>query len=328
MCVTIAAVSKAEELRGRLEAFLDASVDDVRRVAGGSSRETWVFTADGERLVLRRDPPGAPARSERAAEVELLKRADEAGVPVPKVLHTDTDGEALGSPGFVMEHVDGEAIAPRILRKDEFAGARPRMAAQCGEILARLHTIPTDGLEGIERAGDDPASEAMERYREILDATGEPHPAFEIGFRWLADRKPEPDRVALVHGDFRNGNFLVGPDGVRAVLDWELAHTGDPWEDLGWLCTRSWRFGASGEVGGFGDREDLYRAYEAISGRPVDRDAVRWWEIFGSLKWGVMTMMQAFTHLWGHVRSVELAAIGRRTAECEYDLLTLIRKGG
>lgn len=321
-------MSRTEELRQRLEAFLDASVDDVRRVAGGSSRETWVFTADGDRLVLRRDPPGAPARSERAAEVELLKRADEAGVPVPKVLRSATDGEALGSPGFVMEHVPGEAIAPRILRKDEFAEARPRMAAQCGEILARLHTIPTDGLEGIERAGNDPAAEAMERYREILDSTGEPHPAFEIGFRWLADRKPEPDRVTLVHGDFRNGNFLVGPDGIRAVLDWELAHTGDPWEDLGWLCTRSWRFGAPGEVGGFGDREDLYRAYEEVSGRPVDRDAVRWWEIFGSLKWGVMTMMQAFTHLWGHVRSVELAAIGRRTVECEYDLLTLIREGG
>jgi aminoglycoside phosphotransferase (APT) family kinase protein len=128
-----------------------------------------------------------------------------------------------------------------------------------------------------------------------------------------------------VHGDFRNGNFIVGPEGVRAVLDWELVHIGDPWEDLAWVCTRSWRFGGAGEVGGVGSREDLYAAYERTSGMEVDRDAVHWWEVMSSVKWGVMTIGQAFTHLMGAVPSLELAAIGRRTVETEYDVLEMIK---
>jgi aminoglycoside phosphotransferase (APT) family kinase protein len=108
------------------------------------------------------------------------------------------------------------------------------------------------------------------------------------------------------------------------VLDWELVHIGDPWEDLAWVCTRSWRFGGAGEVGGVGDREDLYDAYERTSGIAVDRAAVHWWEVMSNVKWGVMTIAQAFTHLMGHVRSLELAAIGRRTVETEYDVLEML----
>lgn len=329
-------MGSTEELEGRLEAFCadrlgePVEVAELRRLPGGASRETWSFVLRGpqeRRLVLRRDPPGAPTRSDRSVEAELLRRASEAGVPVPDVVWTATDGAELGAPAFVMEHVVGETIGSRIVRREEFAAARPRMAAQCGEILARLHSVPTDGLPGFEPPGGNPAVAAVDQYRSTLDSVGEPHPAIELGLRWLERHIPEPSRTTLVHGDFRNGNLIVGPDGVRAVLDWELAHTGDPWEDLAWLCTRTWRFGGPGEVGGFGDREDLYRAYEKESGIPVDRDAVRWWEVLSSVKWGVITVMQAFTHLWGHVRSVELAAIGRRTAEVEYDLLHLLGAG-
>lgn len=319
----------AAELASRLESFLAArlggpvSVRGLERLPGGASRQTWSFTAatvDGERrLVLRRDPPGAGQSSmDRATEFGLLRAAAAAGVPVPSALWCDD--EAFGSPGFLMEHVDGETIARRILRDDTYAAARPAMAAQCGEILARIHTMDP----GPVAPGADPAREALARYRTLLDSFGEPHPAFELGLRWLERHAPAPGRVTLVHGDFRTGNLVVGPDGVRAVLDWELAHPGDPLEDLGWLCVRSWRFGGPGEVGGFGDRGDLFAAYERASGVTVDPGAVRWWEVFGNLKWGVICVAQSFTHLWGHVRSVELAAIGRRACETEHDLLELI----
>ncbi len=112
------------------------------------------------------------------------------------------------------------------------------------------------------------------------------------------------------------------------MLDWELAHLGDPLEDLGWLCVRAWRFGGDGPVGGFGTREDLYAAYEAAGGQPVDPEVARWWEVLGTLKWGVMCIVQAATHLTGQSRSVELAAIGRRVCEQEYDLLALIDPAG
>lgn len=329
VCVTrYVSMSAADELAERLTAYLadqvgrDVEVASLQRLPGGASRESWAFTLDdGQRYVLRRDPPSAPSQTDRRFEVELLRRAARAGVPVPEVVWAP-GGDELGSPGFVMRFVDGETIARRILREPDYERAREVMASQCGDILARIHSVPTDGL-GLEDS-DDPPQAMIDRYTELLDSLGEPHPAFELAFRWLADRKPDPASRCLVHGDFRNGNLIVGPDGVRAVLDWELAHVGDPWEDLAWLCTRSWRFGEPGEVGGFGDRADLYGAYEETSGAPVDVEAVRWWEVASGVKWGVMTILQAFTHIWGHVRSLELAAIGRRTVETEHDVLRLL----
>jgi aminoglycoside phosphotransferase (APT) family kinase protein len=229
--------------------------------------------------------------------------------------------------GFVMERIEGETIARRILRDDAFAAARPRMARQCGEILARIHAIPRDELPALPgfEPFDRPAARELETFSRLLDFYGEPHPAFELGLRWLRAHLPPAGRTTLVHGDFRNGNLVVGPEGVRAVLDWELAHLGDPIEDLGWLCVKAWRFREFGRpVGGFGELADLHAAYEAASGIPLDRSAFHWWLVMGTLKWGVMTITQARAHLDGAVRSVELASIGRRTVEQEYDLLELI----
>ena len=324
----------SSDLRERLTAFLSTrigasvEVDDLVRVPGGASRETWTFTTstpDGERrLVLRRDPPGPPARSERRTEFDLLERVGKAGVPVPTV-RWYASADDLGSAGFVMDFVEGETIARRVLRDDAYARARRMLAGQCGDVLAKIHAVDIDGLGGFDPPDDNPGAAVLARFRDLYDSFGEPHPAFELGLRWLEARIPEPSRVTLVHGDFRHGNLIIGPDGLRAVIDWELPHLGDPWEDLAWLCTRSWRFGGPGEVGGFGNRADLYAAYERSSGVAVDAETVHWWEVLSNVKWGVMTMMQAFTHLWGHVRSVELAAIGRRTCETEYDLLRLLK---
>jgi aminoglycoside phosphotransferase (APT) family kinase protein len=327
-------MGSADELKERLTSFCaaatgrDVVITDLVRLSGGASRETWAFSLDDgrseRRLVLRRDPPGAPARSERGAEVELLRRARDADVPVPVVVWT-AESDELGSPGFVMEHIEGETIARKILRDDEFRAARSRFAEQCGEIAGRIHAIPPEGIPGLAPPDRKPAEAVVDQYATLLESLGEPHPVFELALRWLSTRMPASERLTIVHGDFRNGNFIVGPEGIRAVLDWEITHIGDPWEDLAWVCTRSWRFGGSGEVGGVGSRDDLYAAYERTSGIVVDRDAVHWWEIMSNVKWGVMTIAQAFTHLWGHVRSLELAAIGRRTVETEYDVLDLIR---
>jgi aminoglycoside phosphotransferase (APT) family kinase protein len=225
-----------------------------------------------------------------------------------------------------MDHIEGETIARRILRDDEYARARESLAAQCGTVAAAIHSTPLEQLPSL------PVHDALTllaQYRAVLDTTGEPHPAFELGLRWLEARlPPPPERHTLVHGDFRNGNFIVGSEGLRAVLDWELAHLGDPIEDLGWLCVKSWRFGNTDRlVGGFGDLDSLLDAYTGAGGRGADRDAVRFWLAFGTLKWGVICIMQAFTHLNGFVHSVELATLGRRVAEMEWDLLDIMDGG-
>jgi aminoglycoside phosphotransferase (APT) family kinase protein len=320
-------MARGDDLVGPLTEFCSkqlghaVEIAELTRLSGGASREMWSFVVDGRRLVLRREPPGVVPLTQRSPEVVLLQRAMDAGVPVPPVIWTATADE-LGSPAFFMEHVDGETIARKILRDEEYAKARDVMARQCGEIVAKIQTMPVDGLE---MPATKPAEAVLEQFGALLHSLGEPHPVFEFAMRWLAERMPPGDRIVMVHGDFRNGNFIVGPEGVRAVLDWEIAHVGDPCEDLAWVCCRSWRFGAPGEVGGFGKREDLYEGYEARSGLALDREAVRWWEIMSSVKWGIMTILQAFTHLSGSRNSLEHAAIGRRTVETEHDVLELIR---
>jgi aminoglycoside phosphotransferase (APT) family kinase protein len=304
-----------------------ATIEDLRRLSGGASRETWSFDSlapDGtpRALVLRRDPGEHAGWSARGTEFKLLEAAHAGGVAVPRVWFLLEPDDALGS-GFVMERIAGETIPRRILRDKEYETARTRLASQCGEQAARIHALDPSGLPELPVQGARPQ---IEQYRAHLDGFGEPHPAFEIGLRWLADHAPaDPPRPALVHGDFRNGNFVVGPEGMRAVLDWELAHLGTPVEDLGWLCVKSWRFGVNDRrVGGFGTVEELLAAYRAAGGRDVDPAELRYWEVMGTLKWGVICEIQAFTHLHGVVRSVELATLGRRVAEMEWDLLELI----
>jgi aminoglycoside phosphotransferase (APT) family kinase protein len=156
---------------------------------------------------------------------------------------------------------------------------------------------------------------------------GDPHPVFDLAFRWLDENRPAPREQRVVHGDFRMGNFLVGAEGITAVLDWELAHFGDPVEDLGWLVARAWRFGGAGEVGGLGTREELIDAYVAAGGDELSVVELRWWEVLASLRWGVITMFMGAEHRRGSTRSVEQATIGRRVVETEYDVLLLLRPG-
>lgn len=310
---------------------LEGSVEGLRRLTGGASRETWSFdlAAGGSGpvpLVLRRDATAMTTVVDRDLECRLLDAARAAGVPVPAVVFLLDADDAIGS-GFVMERVEGETIPRKILRDDAYAAARPLLAAQAGGVLAAIHSVDLSSLPGLAGAdpGEDPAQAAVRQYRGVLDAVGEAHPAFELGLRWLDEHLPAPAEAVLVHGDFRNGNLIVGPEGITAVLDWELAHAGDPMEDLGWMCVRSWRFGVDDKpVGGFGDYGEFFAAYEAAGGRSVDPEAVRFWEAFGTLKWGVICLVQALSFRSGASRSVELAALGRRACEMEYDLLALI----
>jgi aminoglycoside phosphotransferase (APT) family kinase protein len=310
---------------GLAEVFEGCAVENVVALSGGASRETFAFDvvrADGlrESMILQRQRPGEVTRSGAgvATEAALLRQAWTCGVPVAELLAAGGSDSPLGAAFLVTRRVDGETIARKILRDDEFAEARPKLASQLGEALASLHRIPVDAAPELERA------DQVVQYRGVLDALGEPHPAIELGLRWLDQNRPPSERTTVVHGDFRLGNLIVGPDGLRAVLDWELAHVGDPLEDLGWLCVRAWRFGETKPVGGFGEYEELFASYAAASGVAVDPDVVRWWEILGTLKWGVICIMQASTHLNGWSRSVELAAIGRRVCENEHDLLALL----
>ena len=327
------------DLAERLSRVLRARVEGLVRLSGGASRETWSFdTVDlqsGTRreLVLRRDPPYAHRIAEGATdastpdsgmelEARLLGAAARAGVPVPAVRAAGPPAaDRLGTSYLVMDRIAGQTIARKILREPEFSNARTALARQCGVALAKLHAIEPNSVRGLARV--DPVERYRLIYRELSAALGYTSEVFEFAFRWL-DEHPLTDRpTTIVHGDFRLGNLIVNQNGLASVLDWELAHIGDPMEDLGWLCVKAWRFGAAGEVAGSGTIDDLLAGY-STGGGFADVTALQWWIICGTLTWGVMCMMQANAHLSGATQSVELAAIGRRVAEQEHDVLLLL----
>jgi aminoglycoside phosphotransferase (APT) family kinase protein len=297
------------------------TIEGFTRLSGGASKETWSFDAIGADgtstgLILRRDLPGRPGEpGVLDREAAALSIAHDAGLPVPEMLFSFT-AAALGAAGMIMRRVDGETIARRILRDDAYATARAVLVGQLGRFAAALHAQPVPTFF--------PRPDPLAGLREQLDSFGRSSEVFELAMTELAASPPPPRDPVLVHGDFRLGNLIVGPEGLRAVLDWELTHVGNPAEDLGWLCVKAWRFGAGPPVAGLGSREELLAAYRAAGGPDISRAELRWWEILGTLRWGVICLTQAWAHLSGAHRSVELAAIGRRVAEQEWDLLLLL----
>jgi aminoglycoside phosphotransferase (APT) family kinase protein len=309
-----------EHLTARLTAVdgRPVEVTGLRRLSGGASRETWAFEADRRPLILRRDPPVAPAHTEMAREAAALTVAARGGVPVPLLIDRGDGAGTIGAPYLIMERLTGETIPRRLLRDERFAEVRPGLARSLGAILARIHALPPDEVPGL------PAGDPLEGLVAMYEDFGEPRPAIEIALRRLARDRPAAGGDAIVHGDFRNGNLMIAPDGVRGVLDWELVHRGDPIEDLGWLCVKAWRFGAAGPVGGFGTRADLIEGYTAAGGDAPSPEALHWWEVYGTLRWAILCRYQAQRYLSGADSSIELAALGRRVCEQEHDLLLIL----
>lgn len=314
------------DLEQHLNALGLGPVSGLRRLSGGASQETWAFRAGEREVILRRKPEGVVGSGNAIGldkEAALIQAAARQGAPVPPIVHVCTPEEGVGE-AYVMGKVEGETLGRRIVRDEAFAAVRPKLARQCGEVLARIHATPLDGLP--ELTTSDAASE-LEKYEAVYRGTGDRRPIFEAAFRWLKDRAPAMEKPVLVHGDFRNGNIMFHPQvGVAAVLDWELAHLGDPAEDMGWICTASWRFGGARPVGGFGDYEELLAGYEAAGGRAIPLERVLYWQTLGSLKWGVMCLIMYQTYASGADPSVERAMIGRRTSETEIDLIALLEK--
>lgn len=301
---------------------LVGEVHGLRRLSGGASRETWSLDlVSGDRthpLILQRLRAGTVSGGPGVTgEAALIRAAGDAGVPVPTVVAVD-QGTAIGAPCLVVQRLEGETIPRKLLRDEVWATARSRLVGQAGAALAAVHALDPQVAPTLRD------TDQLDDLRALLHGLDQPLPAFELAIRWLERHRPATARPAVVHGDFRLGNLLLDSSGLVGVLDWELAHIGDPAEDLGWFCVRAWRFGSTSPAGGMGSREELTHAYAAAGGREIDLDALRWWELLGTLKWGLICVVQARVHLSGAARSVELATIGRRVCENEWDVLRLL----
>ena len=321
------------ELTTRLAAIAPSIVEgargvaDVRRLSGGAVNEMWAFDVEPDDgaavpLVLRRGVGGERTYYDAisiATEAAVVTRAADHGVPVARPRYTLQPRDGLGA-GFVGDRIDGETIGGRILRLPELAEARAGLAHRCGEVLATIHAIDPAGLDLETRTAASFVDDLTGRYHRLP----QPRPVLALALRWIHEHVPAETVPRLVHGDFRNGNLIVGPNGLRAVLDWEGAHLSDPMADLGFLCINSWRFGGIDKpVGGFGDREDLLAGYAAAGGVP-DAERAYFWQVFGTFRWGVMCASMATGAGVLGSSPVEAALIARRTSESEIDLLDLV----
>lgn len=331
-----------DELAARLGAIAPrlhpgaVAIDGLERLTGGASMETWAFDAvdaggAATPLILRRRPPApaapdpdAPAKPPLRREAMAIAAAVAGGVPAPHVTYVCDEAADGLAEAYVMRRVAGETLGKKIASDPAFAPARGMLARQCGAALAKIHAIaPPEGLDRTD------AATTLANYEATWRASGAVRPIIEAAFRWLEQRLPtEPVAPAFIHGDFRNGNIMVDPEkGLVAVLDWELVHVGDPAEDLGWLCTNSWRFGRPDRyVGGFGALDDLLAGYAEAGGTPITPERVDFWSMLGSLKWGVMTMGMYASFAADPSAGPERAVIGRRLSETEADIVAIIER--
>ncbi len=310
---------------------------EFSQLSGGTIQDNHALTVrmtggshPGEhRLVVRSDAPSRISASlTRAQEFQVLKRAFEAGVTVPQPLWLCSEPSVLGRPFFIMRRAEGTS-APQTFLQGALSPEEARaLTRQLGEQLARLHRVrpPQRDLAFLPLPQGHPALHRVQICRRALQAIDEAHPVLDWALGWLEAHQPASGDVVLCHCDFRTGNYMVLDKRLSAVLDWEFAAWSDPHEDLGWLCCKSWRFGVTQrEVGGLGDKPDLFDAYARASGRSVDPYAVQYWEVMSLVRWSVIALQQAQRHLSGKESSLELALTGRMVPEMEYDLLDQIQ---
>jgi len=295
----------SEELSAKLAAYLrgklaapDLSVYDLSRIPGGASRETYRlrarFTKDGaaveRKLILRRDPPASLIETERSVEFRAYQAFHAQGFPVPEPIALETAGAALERPFFIMSEIE-DAQAVSVLAPDPYGEQREKVGRAFWTVLGRIAAADPkelgladfDGAKSVE----DCWSHELARWEKVIDEDElEPQPIARAALRWLKRHPPPPaQKIALVHGDYRSGNFLRDGQGrIRAILDWEMAHLGDPLEDLGWALDPLWAHHDPSRPGGMLPRADAIAVWEKTSGLKADPKALLWWEIFASLK--------------------------------------------
>ncbi len=313
-----------------LEVGIEGKVSNLEPLTGGASKEIWKFEVSNAKqsakMILRRGSGiEGPLAIKTADEARIQKEVIKVGAPVPIILAVSKNDEELGD-SYIMHFVEGESIARKILRDKEYKKALPILAYQCGEAIAKIHNVDINNFSFLPKK---PAEDQLEDLYSTYQSFEQPSPVFEYAYLWLKEQDFGNFQESLVHGDFRLGNIIVNAEGLQSIIDWELAHIGNPLQDLGWVCGNSWRFGKNDKVvGGFGEIEDLLEGYNSISKLKVDKEMVKCWQVFGTFRWGVICLIQAYAHLNGTINSIEKAAIGRRVSETEIDIVDLLFLGG
>ena len=314
-----------DKLKKFTENLLNSEIKDFHQLSGGASAETYkLILTNKKKYILRRTPDSSESKLaiSKKLEAKIQRIVKHNNVPVPEIFYEFDETSGFGS-GYVMEFISGETIPRKILRDDIFKKIRTSITFRMGEILAKIHQSDISDLGELKEMSFD---ESLKKLYKVYSSFKEPQPVFEYAFNFLAKKNLKNPNNVLVHGDYRLGNFIISENALNSVIDWELSHIGSPLEDLSWLCVKSWRFGKNRKrVAGLGNLDDLIKGYESNSSIKIDLNELDTWQIYGSLRWGVICMIQTFYHLNNDLNSLEKAAIGRRVSETEFDLMNMIK---
>lgn len=288
----------AAYLAGKLPAAAEVAVEAMERISGGASRETYRFVARWSeagqvrerRMILRRDPPDSLIDTERRVEFAAYRAFHGSAVPVPEMLWLEEEDDALDHPFFIAEEIAGFEASPQLLLAGGYDAVLPTVARRKWTILGEIAKAEPVAL-GLTEVMEAPARDTCwKRELDFWEAAfdrdeAEPLPVARAAIRWLRAHPPPPaQKIAMVHGDYRTGNFLYDEAGeIHGVLDWEMAHLGDPLEDLAWGFNPVWQFGR-GLAGGLLPQEEAVRIWEQASGLKADPAALHWWILFNCVK--------------------------------------------
>jgi aminoglycoside phosphotransferase (APT) family kinase protein len=330
-------VSKSHALAAWLSQAIGAPVRVVAAnlLGGGAVQENWrvdVAVDAGPRAgthawVMRTDAAQRLSVSlDREAEFAALKVAHAAGVPVAEPILRCADASVIGRPFLMQVFVEGQAHARQIVRHPELKDFGDQLAGSLGRALAKIHGITPAGgtLPVLPIPIAPPAKAEAAKLKAAMAAASQVRPALDYCIAWLEANAPATRGVTLVHGDYRTGNYMLDGTRLAAVLDWELAHWGDPMEDIGWLCARCWRFGnddITQEAGGIGTRRAFYDGYNAAAAHKIDEAIIPYWEVMAAAKWAVIAVLQGDRFLAGGETAIELALTGLMSSEMEFDAL-------
>lgn len=278
----------------------EVRVEDVARIHGGASRETYRLTArwkddsgDHARgMIIRRDPASSLIETERTTEYQAYSAFHGTDVPVPKPLFLETEKNPwLGQPFFVMEEVTGCESGFNAFKMKPYSEKLDEIGEAKWSILGRIAAADPAELGLLDRMEAPPLDQCWKReldhWEKVIDEDElSPQPIIRAGIRWLRrNPPPPPDRIHVVHGDYRTGNFLYNGEGeVRAILDWEMCHLGDPLEDLAWALTPLWGWPDASRPGKLILRDRAIDIWKQASGLEIDPHALQWWEVFACIK--------------------------------------------
>ncbi len=311
----------------RVAEFLDAAgigsgTVHAHRIGQGQSNVTFRIKRHGADVVLRRGPrpPLPPSTHDMVREAHIQSLLAPLGIPVPKILAVCADVNVLGVPFYVMGHVDGEVLTDTVPEHLDAPAQRRATSEAAADMLVRLHSldVETGGIAGIGRP-DGYLERQVKRFSALweLGAARELPQVAQLA-RWLEANRPDTQRNALIHGDYRLGNLMFsrqGPAHVKSVLDWEMATLGDPLADLGYLTATYAQAGTPATLleltpvttrPGYLNRAEMAQRYNAHFG--LDLSALPWYQALAL--WKAAIFSEAIHTRWKRGERADGSAFG------------------